>query len=83
MPKQPAIVVEGTVLEALGSGLFRVELDSGHALICHPSGKMRMNMINILPGDKVIVEMTPYDLTKGRITRRVLQEGHAHKGKKK
>ena len=72
MPKQQPIVTEGTVLEALGSGLFKVELPAGQEILCHPSGKMRMHMINILPGDKVIVEMSPYDLTKGRISRRVL-----------
>ena len=74
MPKQQPIVVEGTVLEALGSGLFKVELAAGNIVICHPSGKMRMHMINILPGDEVVLEMSPYDLTKGRITRRVLTD---------
>ena len=72
MPKQQPIVTEGTVLEALGGGLFKVELSAGQQIICHPSGKMRMHMINILPGDNVIIEMSPYDLSKGRITRRVL-----------
>ena len=72
MPKQPAITVEGEVLEALGSGVFKVRLDSGHEIICHPSGKMRMNNINILAGDKVTVEMSPYDLSKGRIVKRTL-----------
>lgn len=72
MPKQHAIVVEGEVLEALGGGIFKVKLDSGHEILCHPSGKMRMNNINILPGDKVTVEMSPYDLTKGRIVKRTL-----------
>ena len=70
MPKQQPISVEGTVTEALGSGLFKVELSTGNEIICHPSGKMRMNNINILPGDTVTVEMSPYDLEKGRITRR-------------
>ena len=74
MPKQQPIVVEGTVLEALGSGLFKVELATGQEIICHPSGKMRMHMINILPGDTVTVEMSPYDLTKGRISRRVIKD---------
>jgi len=84
MPKQQPIVVEGTVLEALGSGLFKVELPTGQTIICHPSGKMRMHMINILPGDKVIVEMSPYDLTKGRISRRVLTNtSDSFKNKKK
>ena len=72
MPKQQPIIVEGTVLEALGSGLFKVELAGGNEIICHPSGKMRMHMINILPGDSVTIEMSPYDLGKGRITRRII-----------
>ena len=72
MAKQQSITIEGVVLEALGGGLFKVELPAGQHIICHPSGKMRMHMINILPGDSVIVEMSPYDLTKGRITRRIL-----------
>jgi len=72
MPKQPAISIEGEVLEALGNGNFRVKLNNEHKILCHPSGKMRMNMINILPGDKVVVEMSPYDLTKGRIVTRIL-----------
>jgi len=70
MPKQNAITVEGEVTEALGNGNFRVQLENGHLILCHPSGKMRMHMINIMPGDKVTVEMSPYDLTKGRIVRR-------------
>lgn len=70
MPKQNAITVEGEVTEALGNGNFRVQLENDHIILCHPSGKMRMNMINIMPGDKVTVEMSPYDLTKGRIVRR-------------
>jgi translation initiation factor IF-1 len=74
MPKQSAITVEGEVLEALGNGNFRVKLENGHLILCHPSGKMRMNMINIMPGDEVIVEMSPYDLTKGRIVRRSLRK---------
>jgi translation initiation factor IF-1 len=72
MPKQQPIVVEGTVLEALGSGLFRVEILTGQEIICHPSGKMRMHMINILPGDKVTVEMSIYDLSMGRIKSRTI-----------
>ena len=72
MPKQQPIVVEGTVLEALGSGLFKVELSAGNQIICHPSGKMRMHMINILPGDEVTVEMSIYDLSHGRICKRHL-----------
>lgn len=60
----------GDVLEALPNAMFRVELENGHEIICHVSGKIRMNYIRILPGDKVTVEMSPYDLTKGRITYR-------------
>lgn len=72
MAKQNAITVEGEVVEALGNGNFRVQLENGHLILCHPSGKMRMHMIHIMPGDKVTVEMSPYDLTKGRIVRRAL-----------
>ena len=68
MAKQEAILVEGIVTEALSNSMFRVELESGHELICHISGKIRMNNIRIMPGDKVKVEMSPYDLTKGRIS---------------
>ena len=68
MPKQSAIEKEGTIIEALSNAMFRVELDNGHVIIAHISGKMRMHYIRILPGDKVRVEMSPYDLTKGRIT---------------
>jgi len=71
MPKDDAIQVEGTVLEPLPNAMFRVELPNGHKILAHISGKMRMNYIKILPGDKVTVEMTPYDLTRGRITYRV------------
>ena len=67
MPKQSAIEKEGTIIEALSNAMFRVELDNGHVIIAHISGKMRMHYIKILPGDKVRVEMSPYDLTKGRI----------------
>ena len=70
MSKQKPLSVDGIVLEALGSGLFRVELPAGNQIICHPSGKMRMHMINILPGDTVTVEMSMYDLSIGRIVRR-------------
>ena len=62
--------MEGTVLESLPNAMFRVELDNGHELLAHISGKMRMHYICILPGDKVQVELTPYDLTRGRITYR-------------
>lgn len=70
MAKQEAILVEGIVTEALSNSMFRVELESGHELICHISGKIRMNNIRIMPGDRVKVEMSPYDLTKGRISYR-------------
>jgi len=66
--KQKAIEQDGTILEALSNAMFRVELENGHEIIAHISGKMRMHYIKILPGDKVKVEMSPYDLTKGRIT---------------
>ena len=68
MPKQSAIEKEGTIIEALSNAMFRVELDNGHVIIAHISGKRRMHYIRILPGDKVRVEMSPYDLTKGRIS---------------
>ena len=69
-PKEDAIVLEGTILESLPNAMFRVELDNGNKVLAHISGKMRMNYIRILPGDKVQVELTPYDLTRGRITYR-------------
>jgi translation initiation factor IF-1 len=65
--KQSSIQVDGTVIEALGNAMFRVELENGHIITAHISGKMRMHYIKILPGDKVSLEMSPYDLTKGRI----------------
>ena len=68
LAKEDAIELEGTVLEALPNAMFRVELENGHKILAHISGKMRMHYIKILPGDKVKVEMTPYDLTKGRIS---------------
>ncbi len=61
------IEVEGTVLETLPNAMFRVEIENGHVILAHISGKMRMHYIKILPGDKVTIEMTPYDLTKGRV----------------
>ncbi|MFM2190281.1 MAG: translation initiation factor IF-1 [Bacteroidota bacterium] len=70
MAKQGVIEQDGTIIEALSNAMFRVELENGHELIAHISGKMRMNYIKILPGDRVKVEMSPYDLTKGRITYR-------------
>ena len=68
MAKQSAIEQDGTIVEALSNAMFRVELQNGHEVIAHISGKMRMHYIKILPGDKVKVEMTPYDLSKGRIS---------------
>lgn len=67
MAKDDVIQFEGEVLEALPNTMFRVKLENAHTVLCHISGKMRMNYIRILPGDKVTVEMTPYDLNKGRI----------------
>ena len=68
MSKGDVLEVEGTILEALPNAQFKVELSNGHQILAHISGKLRMNYIRILPGDKVTVEMSPYDLTKGRIT---------------
>jgi len=68
--KEKAIEVEGKVLEALPNAMFKVELDNGHVILAHISGKMRMHYIRILPGDKVKLELSPYDLTRGRITYR-------------
>ena len=68
MAKQSSIEVDGIILEALSNAMFRVELENKHEVIAHISGKMRMNYIKILPGDKVKLEMSPYDLSKGRIT---------------
>ena len=70
MAKEEKIEVEGTILEALPNAMFRVEMDGGHKILAHISGKMRMHYIKILPGDKVKVELSPYDLTRGRITYR-------------
>jgi len=70
MTKADAIEVEGTVIEPLPNAMFRVELDNGHRVLAHVSGKMRMNFIRILPGDRVKVELSPYDLNRGRITYR-------------
>jgi translation initiation factor IF-1 len=68
MSKQTSIQQDGTVVESLGNAMFRVELENGHVITAHISGKMRMHYIKILPGDRVKIEMSPYDLTKGRIT---------------
>lgn len=70
MPKEETIQVEGKVVEPLPNAMFRVELDNGHKVLAHVSGKMRMHFIKILPGDKVTVELSPYDLTRGRIVYR-------------
>jgi translation initiation factor IF-1 len=70
MPKKEAIEVEGTVVEALPNGMFRVELPNGHKVLAHISGKIRMHYIRILLGDRVLIELSPYDLTRGRITYR-------------
>ncbi len=67
MPKEEAIEVEGTVIEPLPNAMFRVELENGHRVLAHISGKMRMHYIKILPGDRVTVELSPYDLKRGRI----------------
>ncbi|MCE3036625.1 translation initiation factor IF-1 [Helicobacter anseris] len=68
MAKDDVIEIDGKVVEALPNATFRVELDNGHIVLCHISGKMRMHYIKILPGDKVKIELTPYSLDKGRIT---------------
>ncbi|HHX96957.1 MAG TPA: translation initiation factor IF-1 [Clostridia bacterium] len=70
MSKEDVIEVEGTVLESLPNAMFRVELENGHKVLAHVSGKIRMHFIRILPGDRVTVELSPYDLTRGRITYR-------------
>ncbi|AER66405.1 MULTISPECIES: translation initiation factor IF-1 [Thermovirga] len=70
MPKDDVIEVKGTVVEPLPNAMFRVELENGHKILAHVSGKMRMHFIRILPGDKVLLEISPYDLTRGRIVYR-------------
>lgn len=70
MPKEEPIKVDGTIIETLPNASFKVELESGHIVLAHISGKMRMHFIKILPGDKVTVELSPYDLSRGRITYR-------------
>jgi translation initiation factor IF-1 len=70
MPKQEAIKVDGTIVETLPNASFKVELENGHQVLAHISGKMRMHFIKILPGDKVMLELSPYDLNRGRITYR-------------
>ena len=71
MSKEDVIEVEGVVTDALPNAMFKVQLENGHEVLAHVSGKLRMNYIRIVPGDKVKLEMSPYDLTKGRITWRV------------
>lgn len=71
MAKEELIETEGKIVEALPNAMFRVQLENGHIVLAHVSGKMRMNFIRILPGDKVKLELSPYDLTRGRITFRV------------
>ena len=68
MAKEDVLELEGTVVEALPNAMFQVEFENGHRILAHISGKLRMNFIKILPGDKVTIELSPYDLTKGRIT---------------
>ncbi len=70
MPKEEAIVLEGTVVETLANTKFRIQIDSGHQILAHISGKMRRHYIRIIPGDRVTVEVSPYDLTRGRIVYR-------------
>lgn len=71
MPKEELVETEGKIIEALPNAMFKVELENGHIVLAHVSGKMRMNFIRILPGDKVKLELSPYDLSRGRITFRV------------
>ena len=71
MPKQDSIEIVGKVVEPLPNAMFRVELEGGHKVLAHISGRMRINFIKILPGDRVLLELSPYDLTRGRITRRL------------
>ena len=70
-PNKQTIELEGKIIESLPNAVFRVELDSGQVVLGHLAGKMRLNRIRVLPGDRVLIEMTPYDLKKGRITRRL------------
>ncbi len=70
MPKKPGLEVEGTVAEALPNAMFRVDLANGHQVLAHASGRIRVHFIRVLPGDRVLVELSPYDLTRGRITYR-------------
>lgn len=81
MAKEDAIEVEGTVLEALPNGMFNVEIKEGHRILAHIAGKIRIHFIRILPGDKVRVELSPYDLTRGRITFRLRNAAQANNPK--
>ncbi len=74
MPKEEAIEVQGKVIEALPNAMFRVEVEGGHVILAHLSGKLRIHYIKIVPGDRVMVELSPYDLTRGRITYRLKHE---------
>ncbi len=74
MPKEDAIEVQGKVIEALPNAMFRVELEGRHVILAHLSGKLRIHYIKIVPGDRVLVELSPYDLTRGRITYRLKHE---------
>ncbi len=74
MPKEDAIEVQGKVIEALPNAMFRVQVEGGHAILAHLSGKLRIHYIKIVPGDRVVVELSPYDLTRGRITYRLKHE---------
>ncbi len=71
MPKQDSIEIEGKVVEPLPNAMFRVEIEGGHKVLAHISGRMRINFIKILPGDRVLLELSPYDLSRGRIVRRL------------
>ena len=71
MVKSEFIEAEGIITEALPNAIFRIQLDNGHSILGHLSGKMRLNMIKVLPGDRVLIDISPYDLSKGRITRRL------------
>ncbi|MFN3921871.1 MAG: translation initiation factor IF-1 [Caldimicrobium sp.] len=83
MAKEDVIQLEGTVVEALPNAMFKVELETGHVVLAHLSGKMRVHYIRILPGDRVVVELSPYDLTRGRIiyrgTKAEMEKGREHK----
>jgi translation initiation factor IF-1 len=83
MAKKDAIEVEGKVVELLPNTMFRIELENGHRVLAHISGKMRLHFIRILPGDRVMLEMSPYDLTKGRITYRHKNESSFQPNKRK